>query len=67
MTRGTSTSATPSRTYAAPGTYTVVLTATDVWGKFGTATHDVTITEPAGNSGPTATFARPPAPCCRVR
>ena len=49
---GTSTSANPSRTYAAPGTYTVILTATDVWGKFATATHDVTMTEPAGNTGP---------------
>jgi PKD repeat protein len=53
---GTSTSAAPSRTYVAPGTYTVVLTATDVWGKVGTATKTVTITEPAGNTGPTATF-----------
>ena len=35
---GTSTSANPSRTYAAPGTYTVTLTATDVWGKVGTVT-----------------------------
>ncbi len=54
---GTSTSANPSRTYAAPGTYTVTLTATDVWGKFTTVTHDVTMTEPAGNTGPTAVFA----------
>ena len=53
---GTSTSANPSRTYAAPGTYTVTLTATDVWGRFTTVTHDVTMTEPAGNTGPTATF-----------
>jgi PKD repeat protein len=50
------TTASPSHTYAAPGTYTVVLTVTDVWGKAGTATHDVTMTEPAGNTGPTATF-----------
>ena len=53
---GTSTSANPSRTYAAPGTYTVTLTATDVWGKFSSVTHDVTMTEPAGNTGPNATF-----------
>jgi PKD repeat protein len=53
---GTSTSASPSRTFAAPGTYTVVLTVTDVWGRAGTATHDVTMTEPAGNSGPNAAF-----------
>ena len=53
---GTSTSANPSRTYAAPGTYTVSLTTTDVWGRFSTVTHDVTMTEPAGNQGPVATF-----------
>jgi large repetitive protein len=53
---GTSTSANPSRTYAAPGTYTVTLTATDVWGKSSSVSHDVTMTEPAGNSGPNATF-----------
>jgi PKD repeat protein len=52
----TSTSASPARTYAAPGTYTVTLTVTDVWGKFSTVSHDVTMTEPAGNAGPTATF-----------
>ena len=54
---GTSTSANPSRTYAAPGTYTVTLTTTDVWGKFASVSHDVTMTEPAGNTGPTAVFA----------
>jgi PKD repeat protein len=54
---GTSTSASPSRTYATPGTYTIVLTVTDVWGKAGTATRDVTITEPASNNAPTAVVA----------
>jgi PKD repeat protein len=54
---GTSTSANPSRTYASPGTYTVVLTVRDAWGKVGTATHDVTITEPASNNAPTAVIA----------
>ena len=49
---GTSTSANPSRTYAAPGTYQVTLTATDVWGKFTTATREVIITEPPNNTGP---------------
>lgn len=54
---GTATTSAPSRTYAAPGTYTVVLTATDVWGKSASATQTVTMTEPAGNSGPTAVIA----------
>jgi large repetitive protein len=52
-----STTASPAHTYASPGTYTIVLTVTDVWGKAGTATHDVTITEPAGNNAPTAVIA----------
>ena len=46
----------PARTYAAPGTYTIALTVTDAWGRFTTVTHDVTMTEPAGNTGPSATF-----------
>jgi PKD repeat protein len=50
------TTSNPSRTYVTAGTYTVVLTVTDVWGKVGTATRTVTITEPAGNSAPTAAF-----------
>jgi PKD repeat protein len=58
---GTSTSANPSRTYSTPGTYAVVLTATDVWGKFATFSQNVTITEPASNNAPTAVF---PAPTC---
>ena len=33
---GTSTATNPSRTYAGPGTYTIVLTVTDVWGKTAT-------------------------------
>jgi PKD repeat protein len=54
---GTSTSANPARTYAGPGTYTVSLTVTDVWGKSTTVSHDVTITEPASNNAPTAVIA----------
>lgn len=54
---GTSTTANPSRTYASTGTYTITLTATDVWGKSSTVSHDVTITEPAGNNAPTAVIA----------
>ena len=53
----TNTSASPSRTYVTAGTYTVLLTVTDVWGKVGTATKVVTITEPASNSAPTAVIA----------
>ncbi|GAB6985657.1 PKD domain-containing protein [Nocardioides pyridinolyticus] len=50
-------SANPSHTYNTPGTYTITLTASDVWGKAGTATREVTITEPAGNNAPTAVIA----------
>jgi PKD repeat protein len=52
-----STTASPAHTYASPGTYTVSLTVSDVWGKSSTVSHDVTITEPAGNNAPTAVIA----------
>ncbi|WP_457205393.1 PKD domain-containing protein [Nocardioides sp. P5_C9_2] len=52
-----STTASPAHTYASPGTYQIVLTVTDVWGKVGTATRTVTITEPASNAAPTAVIA----------
>ena len=51
------TTASPAHTYATPGTYTVSLTVTDVWGKVATVVHDVTITEPASNNAPTAVIA----------
>ncbi|MBA2531702.1 MAG: PKD domain-containing protein [Nocardioidaceae bacterium] len=52
-----STTASPSHTYATPGTYTIVLSVTDVWGQVGTAERTVTITEPASNGAPTAVIA----------
>ena len=52
-----STTANPTHTYFTTGTYEIVLTVTDVWGKAGTATRSVTITEPAGNNAPTAVIA----------
>ena len=57
-----STGASPSHTYATPGSYTITLTVTDSWNRAGTpVTRDVTMTEPAGNHGPTAVM---PAPTC---
>jgi large repetitive protein len=53
----TSTASNPTHTYDVAGTYTITLTATDVWGKFASVTHQVTITEPAGNNAPTAVIA----------
>jgi PKD repeat protein len=52
-----STAASPSHTYASPGTYLITLTVTDVWGRFSTLTKSVTMTEPAGNNAPTAVLA----------
>ena len=43
---GTSTSQNPTHTYAAPGTYTVTLTITDISGCATTYSHDVTINPP---------------------
>ena len=57
-----STGASPSHTYALPGTYTITMTATDSWNRAGApVTREVTMTEPAGNQGPTAVI---PAPTC---
>jgi PKD repeat protein len=52
-----STTANPAHTYDQPGTYTIALTVTDVWGKATTVSKGVTITEPAGNNAPTAVIA----------
>jgi large repetitive protein len=51
------TTASPAHTYDRPGTYSVVLTVSDVWGKATTVSHDVSMTEPAGNNTPTAVIA----------
>jgi PKD repeat protein len=40
------TSASPNKTFAAAGTYTVSLTTTDNWGKTATVTREVTVTAP---------------------
>src|SRR6184192_1985107 len=52
----TATVANPSHTYAAGGTYTVNLTATDNSGGTGSTSHGVTVTPP--NTPPTASFTR---------
>jgi PKD repeat protein len=52
-----STGATPgAHVYAAAGSYTITLTTTDGWGKAASTTRNVNLSEPAGNSAPTATF-----------
>jgi large repetitive protein len=55
----TSTSASPSRTFAAEGTYSVTLTVTDVWGRTGIATHDVTVSGSPAGGAPVAVIATP--------
>jgi PKD repeat protein len=52
----TATGRTASRTYTAAGTYTVRLTVTDNGGATGTTTREVTVTAPAANVAPTASF-----------
>ncbi|MFZ0325164.1 MAG: PKD domain-containing protein, partial [Actinomycetes bacterium] len=42
--------------FAAPGTYVVTMTATDGWGKFASTQRTVVLSEPAGNTAPTASF-----------
>ena len=46
----------PTHTYAAAGSYTVTMTATDGWGKFATLTHQLNLVEPGGNVAPVPTF-----------
>ncbi|RKR92021.1 PKD domain-containing protein [Micromonospora pisi] len=53
----TSTSANPSHTYAANGTYPAKLTVQDPAGNFGSATVTITV----GNTVPTVTISGPPA------
>ncbi|MGE0141434.1 MAG: PKD domain-containing protein, partial [Ilumatobacteraceae bacterium] len=55
----TSTTASPTKLYAADGTYTVTLTLTDVWGAVGTITRQLVIAEPASNQPPVAVISDP--------
>lgn len=54
----TSTSASPSKTYATTGTYNVTLTVTDGWGKATTVAKTITLTEPATNQAPTVAWGQ---------
>ena len=53
------TTANPSRTYAADGTYTVTLTLTDGWGDSAFTTRVLTITKPATNVAPVPVMGVP--------
>jgi PKD repeat protein len=53
---GTSTDTNPVHPFAAAGTYPVSLTVTDNQGATGTVTHDVVVTDPPPNVGPTASY-----------
>jgi PKD repeat protein len=55
----TSTATSPTKPYAADGTYTVSLTLTDVWGAFGTTTRQLVIAEPDSNLPPVAMISDP--------
>ncbi|MCC7132245.1 MAG: S8 family peptidase [Gemmatimonadales bacterium] len=50
----TGTGSTPTKTYAAAGTYSVVLTVTDAGGLTNATTRSVTVTAPTGNQAPVA-------------
>jgi PKD repeat protein len=52
----TSTGINPSHTYAAAGTYNVILTVTDNLGAAGTVTISVTVSSATSNNPPTAQF-----------
>ncbi len=54
---GTSSSNSPSHTYGAAGTYTVTLTVTDNGGLTDATLKNVTVTAPATNNPPTASFS----------
>jgi PKD repeat protein/type 1 glutamine amidotransferase len=54
----TSTQQNPTKTYAAPGTYSAKVTVSD--GKGGTATQTLSVTVTQGNRNPTVTAARTP-------
>ncbi|MFG2910406.1 collagenase [Kitasatospora sp. NPDC048286] len=54
----TSTTASPTKSYRTPGTYTVTLTVTDSYGKTATATQTVTVTAPAAPAACAGSDAR---------
>jgi PKD repeat protein len=54
--QGTASGPLPTRTYTAPGTFTVTLTVRDEWNVTATTTLTQTIVEPAGNTAPVPTF-----------
>ncbi len=60
----TSTSSSPSKTYAADGTYIVTLTLTDAWGRLASTTRSLTIAKPATNLPPVPVIN---APSCAAR
>jgi PKD repeat protein len=49
----------PVKTFTAPGTFTVTLSARDEWNNIGTATQTITITEPTDNVAPNAVISEP--------